>query len=157
MSEIVTKGGEKLYKAETEKEIDELYRHHDVLAEAGEEASKHNESYKYILDAVRTGQERVKQLACQFIPKFFKYFDKLDSQAINAMLDLCEEESRNVWIGVVILDFFLCFYPKSSFFFSHVISHTYIYPHTHTCKHTINTDSIDCHQGTPTPVQQQVH
>ena len=129
MSEIVTKGGEKLYKAETEKEIDELYRHHDVLAEAGEEASKHDDSYKYILNAVRTGQERVKQLACQFIPKFFKYFDKLDSQAINAMLDLCEEESRNVWIGVVILDFFFIV-----FFFTCNFSHIYI--HTHTRTHT---------------------
>lgn len=94
--EIVTKGGEKLYKVETEKEIDELYRHHQILSDADQDAGNHIESYKYILNAVRTGQERAKVLACQFIPKFFKYFDKLASQAINAMLDLCEEESRTV-------------------------------------------------------------
>lgn len=94
--EITTKGGEKLYKVETEKEIDELYKHYQILSDAGENASSHVDSYKYILNAVRGGSERVKILACQFIPKFFKYFDKLASQAINAQIDLCEEESRNV-------------------------------------------------------------
>ena len=94
--EVTTKGGEKLFTAQPETEIDELYHHYQILADAGVNAEQHQDSYKYILNAVDNGSERAKILACQFIPKFFKYFDKLAPQAINAQLDLCEEESRNV-------------------------------------------------------------
>lgn len=99
--ELTTKGGEKLYKAEPNAEIDELYRHYSILDNAGENAGSHVDSYTHILNAVRSGSDRAKMLACQFIPKFFKYFDKLASQAINAQLDLCEEESRDIRIWAI--------------------------------------------------------
>ncbi len=48
-----------------------------------------------ILDA-KKGSERAKVLACQFIPKYFKFFPKLTATAINAQLDLCEEDTKKV-------------------------------------------------------------
>lgn len=37
-----------------------------------------------------------KRLAAQFIPKFFKHFPELADSAINAQLDLCEDEDLSV-------------------------------------------------------------
>jgi hypothetical protein len=99
--ELTTNGGEKLFASESEKEIDELYKNYEILSKAGTNAEQHQDAYKYILNAVNNGSERAKILACQFIPKFFKYFDKLAPQAINAQLDLCEEESRNIRINAI--------------------------------------------------------
>jgi hypothetical protein len=45
-----------------------------------------------LLEAVK-GDSKVKQLAAQFIPKFFAKFPKQADHALNALLDLCEDES----------------------------------------------------------------
>ena len=37
-----------------------------------------------------------KRLASQFITRFFKFFPKLQENAIDAMLDLCEDEDNVV-------------------------------------------------------------
>jgi hypothetical protein len=37
------------------------------------------------------GSEKEKKLATQFIPKFFKFFPDLNELAIDASIDLCEE------------------------------------------------------------------
>ncbi|XP_063960729.1 apoptosis inhibitor 5-like [Lytechinus pictus] len=71
--------------------IEQLYKDYEVLAEAGTDAGKHEKSYASILSAVG-GDSPQKQLAGQFIPKFFKYFPSLAEQAINAQLDLCEDD-----------------------------------------------------------------
>ena len=42
------------------------------------------------------GDAPEKKLACSFIPKFFKHFPKLADQAIDAQLDLCEDEDPMV-------------------------------------------------------------
>lgn len=44
-----------------------------------------------ILTAVK-GSSKEKRLASQFIARFFKHFPKLADQAIDAHLDLCEDE-----------------------------------------------------------------
>ena len=57
--------------------------------------------YVGIISAAK-GSSKSKQLAAQLIPRFFKHFPNLSSEAINAQLDLCEEDE----LGVSC--FFLC-------------------------------------------------
>lgn len=71
--------------------VEQLYKDYEVLAEAGEKAGEHQKEYASILSAVESDSPQ-KQLAGQFIPKFFKYFPTLAEQAINAQLDLCEDD-----------------------------------------------------------------
>lgn len=52
---------------------------------------QHEDSYKQILDAVK-GSSNEKRLAAQFIPKFFSHFPNLHEQAIDSLIDLCEDE-----------------------------------------------------------------
>ncbi len=46
--------------------------------------------------AAAKGSAKSKQLTAQLIPRFFKYFPGLSSNAINAQLDLCEEDELGV-------------------------------------------------------------
>jgi hypothetical protein len=52
---------------------------------------QHEAEYLEILTAVK-GSSKEKRLASQFIARFFKYFPALADQAIEAQLDLCEDE-----------------------------------------------------------------
>lgn len=54
-----------------------------------------------ILDGVKGGAKE-KRLAAQFIPKFFKHFPELADSAINAQLDLCEDEDVSVRIRALL-------------------------------------------------------
>ncbi|XP_072034735.1 apoptosis inhibitor 5-like [Amphiura filiformis] len=75
--------------------IEQLYKDYGVLADAKDKAGEHVETYKSILSAVEaSGGE--KRLAAQFIPRFFKYFPTLAEQAINAQLDLCEDDDSSI-------------------------------------------------------------
>lgn len=56
---------------------------------------QHKDAYQVILDGVKGGTKE-KRLAAQFIPKFFKHFPELADSAINAQLDLCEDEDVSV-------------------------------------------------------------
>lgn len=58
---------------------------------------QHKDAYQVILDGVKGGAKE-KRLAAQFIPKFFKHFPELADSAINAQLDLCEDEDVSVRI-----------------------------------------------------------
>ena len=53
-----------------------------------------------ILDGVKGGPKE-KRLAAQFIPKFFSSFPELADAAINAQLDLCEDEDVSVSVSKV--------------------------------------------------------
>ncbi|XP_037959787.1 apoptosis inhibitor 5 homolog [Teleopsis dalmanni] len=75
--------------------IEHLYKCYDVLSEAGEDKAKHAEEYKTILNAVK-GSSKEKRLASQFIGKFFKYFPDLTDNAIDAQLDLCEDDDIQI-------------------------------------------------------------
>ncbi|KAL0485066.1 hypothetical protein AKO1_011802 [Acrasis kona] len=83
-------------------QVDELYKHDSILSSAGEDKSKHEASYKAILDfAGANASDKCKTLACQLIPRYFKYFPKLYKAALTAQVDLCDEEaiSKNVLIN----------------------------------------------------------
>lgn len=56
---------------------------------------QHKDSYQVILDGVK-GSAKEKRLAAQFIPKFFSSFPDMADAAINAQLDLCEDEDVSV-------------------------------------------------------------
>lgn len=56
---------------------------------------QHKDSYQVILDGVKGGAKE-KRLAAQFIPKFFISFPDMADAAINAQLDLCEDEDVSV-------------------------------------------------------------
>lgn len=71
--------------------IEKLYKHFGVLADAKDKVSEHEEDYLEILKAVK-GSDKEKRLASQFIARFFKHFPTLTDQAIEAQLDLCEDE-----------------------------------------------------------------
>ena len=64
------------------------------------------DTYKSILSAVEaSGSE--KRLAAQFIPRFFKYFPTLAEQAINAQLDLCEDDDSSVRLKLIAMHFLI--------------------------------------------------
>lgn len=56
---------------------------------------QHKDAYQVILDGVKGGPKE-KRLAAQFIPKFFSSFPEMADAAINAQLDLCEDEDVSV-------------------------------------------------------------
>jgi hypothetical protein len=56
---------------------------------------QHEQEYLEILKAVK-GSPKEKRLASQFIARFFKHFPKLADKAIDAHLDLCEDEDMSV-------------------------------------------------------------
>lgn len=49
------------------------------------------------------GGPKEKRLAAQFIPKFFSNFPELADAAINAQLDLCEDEDVSVGLTINIV------------------------------------------------------
>uniref|UniRef100_A0A7N5ZXN9 Apoptosis inhibitor 5 n=1 Tax=Anabas testudineus TaxID=64144 RepID=A0A7N5ZXN9_ANATE len=76
--------------------VEDLYRNYGVLADAKpENLSQHKDAYQVILDGVKGGPKE-KRLAAQFIPKFFSSFPELADAAINAQLDLCEDEDVSI-------------------------------------------------------------
>uniref|UniRef100_A0A671NX46 Apoptosis inhibitor 5-like n=1 Tax=Sinocyclocheilus anshuiensis TaxID=1608454 RepID=A0A671NX46_9TELE len=75
--------------------VEELYRNYGILADEKEDLSKHKDAYQAILDGVKGGPKE-KRLAAQFIPKFFCSFPALADAAINAQLDLCEDEDVSI-------------------------------------------------------------
>ncbi|XP_075694177.1 apoptosis inhibitor 5 [Rhinoderma darwinii] len=75
--------------------VEELYRNYGILADATDDVSQHKAAYQVILDGVKGGGKE-KRLAAQFIPKFFKHFPELSDAALNAQLDLCEDEDVSI-------------------------------------------------------------
>ncbi len=56
---------------------------------------QHEDEFKAILSATKGGSSE-KRLAGQFITRFFKFFPDLSESAIDAQLDLCEDEDLSV-------------------------------------------------------------
>ncbi|KAG7456358.1 hypothetical protein MATL_G00251420 [Megalops atlanticus] len=75
--------------------VEELYRNYGILADAKDNLNQHKDAYQAILDGVKSGPKE-KRLAAQFIPKFFSNFPELADAAINAQLDLCEDEDVSI-------------------------------------------------------------
>ncbi|XP_013779742.1 apoptosis inhibitor 5-like [Limulus polyphemus] len=71
--------------------VEKLYRNYEILADANEKILEHEKEYVEILEAVK-GSGNEKRLASQFITRFFKNFPHLVDKAIDAQLDLCEDD-----------------------------------------------------------------
>ena len=71
--------------------VEALYKNFAILADAKDKISEHEAAYKEILLAVQGGPNE-KRLASQFIARFFKHFPNLADRALNAHLDLCEDD-----------------------------------------------------------------
>jgi len=75
--------------------LDILYQKYNVLVDAGDNISQHEEDFKFILGAVK-GSANEKRLASQFISKFFSKFPQHANDSLDALLDLCEDEDVNI-------------------------------------------------------------
>ncbi|EFC37395.1 apoptosis inhibitory 5 family protein [Naegleria gruberi] len=110
-----TKGGETLYvhvNAESDKEIDFLYKNEEELSNALKAAIQEQGTqvpnleasakshYEAILNIVSPNHsKKAKELACQFIPKYAANFPSLSSESMSKQLDLCEEEDKSIRIN----------------------------------------------------------
>ncbi|KAF3788400.1 Apoptosis inhibitor 5 [Nymphaea thermarum] len=80
-------------------DIDRLYEFGERLNEA-KDKSTHVSDYKGIIEAAK-GSQKAKQLAAQLIPRFYKYFPSLATEAMNAHFDLCEEEELGIRVQAI--------------------------------------------------------
>ncbi|XP_021726585.1 apoptosis inhibitor 5-like protein API5 [Chenopodium quinoa] len=81
------------------KDIENLYEYGERLNEA-KDKSQNVKDYEGIIKAAK-GSSKAKQLAAQLIPRFFKHFPELSSSAVDAHLDLCEEEDLGVRVQAI--------------------------------------------------------
>ncbi|KAJ9136086.1 hypothetical protein P3X46_033198 [Hevea brasiliensis] len=84
---------------EDAKHIEKLYEFGERLNES-KDKSQNVKDYQGIIDATKTSV-KAKQLAAQLIPRFFKFFPDLSSQAVDAHLDLIEEEELGVRVQAI--------------------------------------------------------
>lgn len=75
--------------------VDKLYQNYDILADPKNKASDHEAEYLEILQSVK-GDTSEKMLACQFIPRFLKDFPHLAETALDAQLDLVEDNDISI-------------------------------------------------------------
>ncbi|GAB2298618.1 Apoptosis inhibitor 5 [Dionaea muscipula] len=80
-------------------DVDKLYEYGERLNEA-KDKSQNVEDYKGIIKAAE-GSLKAKQLAAQLIPRFFNFFPDFRDQAVDAHLDLCEEEELGVRVQAI--------------------------------------------------------
>lgn len=85
--------------ADDAKDIEKLYEFGERLNEA-KDKSQNVKDYEGILEATK-GSTKAKQLAAQLIPRFFKYFPDLSNSAVDAHLDLCEDEDLGVRVQAI--------------------------------------------------------
>lgn len=74
--------------------VEDLYKSFGILAEA-KNKDEHKAEYQNIIAGVKGGPNE-KRLASQFIARFFKHFPDLAEQALDAQLDLCEEDDTSI-------------------------------------------------------------
>eukprot|EP00850_Spirogloea_muscicola_P017314 SM000147S01133 [mRNA] locus=s147:256652:261253:- [translate_table: standard] len=79
--------------------VERLYAFGESL-NAAKDKAKNEGDYRGII-AAASGSNKAKQLAAQLIPRFFKLFPQLSADAINAQLDLCEEEELGIRVQAI--------------------------------------------------------
>ncbi|KAL3681101.1 hypothetical protein R1sor_024057 [Riccia sorocarpa] len=79
--------------------IEKLYEYGERLSESKDKTQ--NESDYMGIIAVAKGSSKAKQLSAQLIPRYFKFFPNYSSQAINAQLDLCEEDELGIRVQAI--------------------------------------------------------
>lgn len=75
--------------------VEAVYEAYQTLMQPSEENALDEGAYQRILQAVN-GDDKVKTLAAQFIPKFMHKFPTLKDKALDAQLDLCEDGDQNI-------------------------------------------------------------
>ncbi|KAF5473018.1 hypothetical protein F2P56_009665 [Juglans regia] len=85
--------------ADDSKHIEELYQYVERLNESTDK-SQNVKEYQGIIDTAKSSI-KAKQLAAQFIPRFFKFFPTLSGPAIDTHLDLIEEEELGVRVQAI--------------------------------------------------------
>ncbi|XP_028116243.1 apoptosis inhibitor 5-like protein API5 [Camellia sinensis] len=80
-------------------DVEKLYEYGERLNDA-KDKFQHASDYEAILKATEEGSVKVKQLAAQLVPKFFKYFPTLSDRALNRHLELCEDDELGVSISL---------------------------------------------------------
>lgn len=88
-----------LSAADDSKHIEELYKYVERLNEATDK-SQNLKDYQGIIDMAKSSI-KAKQLAAQFIPRFFKFFPSLSGSAIDTHLDLIEAEELGVRVQAI--------------------------------------------------------
>ncbi|XP_054713352.1 apoptosis inhibitor 5-like [Uloborus diversus] len=71
--------------------VDKLYQYYDILADPKCNTAEHESKYLEIVNATK-GAASEKMLACQFIPRFLKEFPHMAESALDAVLDLVEDD-----------------------------------------------------------------
>ena len=93
--------------------LQELYNAYDALNES-KDKTQHLLEYMKILSGVR-GDAKAKALSAQMIPKFYKHFPDLYDTAMDALIDLCEEEDPAVCMLFSLLSLSLLYLFSSVF------------------------------------------
>lgn len=84
-----------LDEAEKSDKIEKLYLQYELLSTQEKDSALDEKAYLEILSSVK-GTDKEKKLVCQFIPTFFDRFPHLSEEALNAYLDLCEDNDSTV-------------------------------------------------------------
>lgn len=98
----------------------EMYEKYNTLSEAKENAGQvsrinkcrlsisqfftffqHPEEYLYCMKGA-AGNVKEKKLAARIIVQFFKHFPALQVQALNTLIDLCEDDEDNNSVGTIL-------------------------------------------------------
>ncbi|GKU94447.1 hypothetical protein SLEP1_g7943 [Rubroshorea leprosula] len=79
--------------------IEKLYEFGERLNES-KDKSQNVKDYEGIIDATKTSV-KAKQLAAQMIPRFFKFFPDLSNRALDAHIDLIEEEDLGARVQAI--------------------------------------------------------
>ncbi|CAG9765570.1 unnamed protein product [Ceutorhynchus assimilis] len=77
-----------------------MYEKYDILSEAREHISEKSSEYQDCIQGTKGGPKE-KKLAAQIIAKFFKHFPHLHDQALNSILDLCEDCDSEIRICAI--------------------------------------------------------
>ncbi|XP_060530435.1 apoptosis inhibitor 5 [Cylas formicarius] len=77
--------------------LEALYEKYEVLSAAKDKIDQHSKEYEDCIEGTK-GDAKEKKLAAQIICKFFKNFPSLQDQALNAILDLCEDSDSDIRI-----------------------------------------------------------
>ncbi|KAL3267403.1 hypothetical protein HHI36_011532 [Cryptolaemus montrouzieri] len=72
-------------------DLEKLYEKYNTLIDAKSKVSEHIQDYADAIDGTQGG-EKEKKLSTQIISKFFKHFPSLQNKALDAILDLCEDD-----------------------------------------------------------------
>ncbi|XP_974012.2 apoptosis inhibitor 5 isoform X1 [Tribolium castaneum] len=75
--------------------LEKLYEKYNILSDAKDKVSQHSSEYVESFEGIK-GTESEKMLAAQILSKFFKHFPSLQDKALNALLDLCEDEESKI-------------------------------------------------------------